>query len=1298
MKVLVVLTAFVVLVSTNTNLLVEGQTNPNLILAGNQCPNLWATGDQTCYRFFQDVKRTWAMSKKYCEDIGAALVSINTEKKHQEVTTWLGANDGQNLAWYTSGRRDTAETTSPVFYWETLKPRAAVKTFFFWTDPKNKDKPEPDTIITYVTSGNTRGWDLTDPAQAKAFICESPRSEVQKLTADDRDFTYGQSDIGNIEKGPHFIQEPPRSVIFASSEANKRVSFECIAEANPLATYRWVKEEAKVGKTFEITASKKYTLSNGKLTIHNPQRTKKVDASDPDAVTDTDVGIYQCAATNAFGTILSNRVNFDFGYINDFSKTKRDPIQARLNFDTAIPCNAPPYFPTIRYKWYKDDPLNYIRTDQKPYMFISQNGKLYFSRVKNDDAGNYFCIASVPLPGFQDGKTSMPIGLLIGTGGDERAPQIHTDFPAIYPGNPKKGDNVTIECFALGTGDLQYSWGRANNQPMTKRVSFMDNNRILSINKIELEDGGDYTCRVSATGGLGGTGSDSKTVKLDVQSIPFFTKPLKNHHVDVGAKFTLHCEADGKPEVKYKWYKNGVLFDNSTLDTEDMARITFDGTRVTFQAASAERDNGMYQCAASNQRGVSYSTAQVRVLSFAPSFAKRPMSPITYAAMDGKATLICNPESAPEAVKTWYKDGQRMSVSGELAARIHVLRNGNLELTKIVAEDQGSYMCMAENSLGKASNTGSLLVLSKSVITVKPLSQIVRQNESVQLTCEAYVDPSLDFTYVWELNGFPIDLDFNEDWRLKQYRNLDRYKRGTGAAWGDLFIHNITYKEAGIYKCIALTPQDEATAEANVTVIGVPGEPAGLVGIEGSLTSSSIQLTWSAGTNHGALLTSYTVEAHSNLNPKWHVVKTNICPWYGDPTSLTKGECREMTPLEKEESRPELLQEKDRLKTTVTGLLAYNSYMFRVIAYNTYGSGDPSHPSSIYTTRPDKPFVIPRNLGGGGGKVGTLTITWDPLPVNEHNGPGLMYRVFFRRADISNQDKDTKVEVKHPTAMYTETIGALNFYLPYNVRIQAFNDMGNGPISEWVQIYSAEGMPVATPMNVRARGYNSSALEVLWDMVPDTREGVKGRVMGYRINYWKKDIENEMDDYIRQTILNQTDRGKIIGLRPNQYYELNVMVFNNAGNGPKSAMRYERTWRNAPQDPPRNVKVKYLTDKSISVHWRGVSISNKEEPLEGYIVRYWPAGESMVNAIDHYAGKVVDSVLTNLEPAPTRYYLRVLGYSRGGFGKMSSPILQLQIGPGPYLYVNPKPGSAGHLQPCLLLISFSILALFKYLL
>jgi hypothetical protein len=72
-----------------------------------------------------------------------------------------------------------------------------------------------------------------------------------------------------------------------------------------------------------------------------------------------------------------------------------------------------------------------------------------------------------------------------------------------------------------------------------------------------------------------------------------------------------------------------------------------------------------------------------------------------------------------------------------------------------------------------------------------------------------------------------------------------------------------------------------------------------------------------------------------------------------------------------------------------------------------------------YTTRPDKPTVLTKNVGGGGGKVGTLTITWTPLPINEHNGPGLKYRVYFKKADIGQQDKESMVSVPDSSSAFS---------------------------------------------------------------------------------------------------------------------------------------------------------------------------------------------------------------------------------------------------------------------------------------
>lgn len=62
---------------------------------------------------------------------------------------------------------------------------------------------------------------------------------------------------------------------------------------------------------------------------------------------------------------------------------KRAPIQVKLVFISAV-----------SYQWYKDD-KQFVRPDLHTYIFISRNGKLYFSEVSTPDRGNYRCIVKL---------------------------------------------------------------------------------------------------------------------------------------------------------------------------------------------------------------------------------------------------------------------------------------------------------------------------------------------------------------------------------------------------------------------------------------------------------------------------------------------------------------------------------------------------------------------------------------------------------------------------------------------------------------------------------------------------------------------------------------------------------------------------------------------------------------------------------------------------------------------------------------------------------------------------------------
>lgn len=68
--------------------------------------------------------------------------------------------------------------------------------------------------------------------------------------------------------------------------------------------------------------------------------------------------------------------------------------------------------------------------------------------------------------------------------------------------------------------------------------------------------------------------------------------------------------------------------------------------------------------------------------------------------------------------------------------------------------------------------------------------------------------------------------------------------------------------------------------------------------------------------------------------------------------------------------------------------------------------------TAICQTGAAPPNSYPQNLGGGGGKVGTLNISWDAMPVSSWNADPLRsgYIVSWKRWDMEDDQWDTVSE------------------------------------------------------------------------------------------------------------------------------------------------------------------------------------------------------------------------------------------------------------------------------------------------
>ncbi|XP_060078104.1 contactin-like [Ylistrum balloti] len=1221
------------------------------------CPSDWLNNDFTCYKFLFDPKASYEEARASCAIMGSSLLSVGSLSEHNFINNWLQQNDFYRNVWYTSGIQETG--SSNVYRWASDSSLIS-SDLQFWLANQNNVQGE---VIVYKFDGASYGWSKSAKDVMLSYICEISQEEAYRLVQEKRDFDYGQvvSNMDDIMFGPQMTVQP-QSVIVVS-RATKAV-LECRALGNPRPQYTWYKMVN--GSEVMITSSvdDRFTLTNGKLTIQNPN--EDADANER----------YQCTIENKYGKIFSDPVSLSFGFLGDFSNVQDAPVYAFAYDGAVIKCSNIKFKPAAVFNWQRGEKKEYIFASTTPYTFISSNGQLYFSEVTRVDEGDYYCqITLTALSGTALGtsqapsKTSLVITLSIidQAAKTDWGPVIQDDFIAVFPQPPLKGQDVRLECFAYGSAQnymdmWHYSWSR-EGQPMPETAKYENFYRVLIIQNARLEDQGNYTCLVRR----GNKAADSKTLYLRLEAKPYFILGLQNQHVDVGGQLTWRCEANGYPSPVYQWYKNGVELVNS-----NGGDLTITGNNLVIRSLNKDLHDGMYQCSATNVHGTSFSSAQLRVLGFPPTFAKYPVTEEFIGALNGNLTIVCRPESAPKATITWLRNGANMNLrvsSVETGDRVRLLPNGYLYMTKLTYGDNGLYTCVAENILGKATSSGRLTIKQGTVITRGPQAETkVVMNETAFLPCEASYDTNLDLVYVWKFNGHDIDPDVDVHYKVV----MSSYLKG-------LYIQNVLFKHEGTYECVAKTPLNQASVSGFLDVLGPPGEPAGVFGDSKTVTSYSIRLHWFPGHDNGRTIIFYLIQSEMEYDPGvWRNEVENI------PDIETIVPTTEAS---------------DMHSYVVTGLRPGNGYRFRVQAINTFGYGEFSIPSDVYQTNPAPPSVAPSHVRGGGGSVGDLTMKWDKLYRIDHGGPGVGYYLYWRLYDPNPINDGVKFNHKkiydYTKEKYVMLVGENNFYLQYEVKIQAFNNYGRGPNSSVVLVYSAEGMPVAAPQGLYCDGYNATAMTVTWQAVPDTRETMKGRVRGYQVNYWfSEDTDPVYKQYIRYP--GQLEEAIVIGLWDDSNFWFEVQVYNTAGLGPLSEKFIQETLHLAPQLYPQEVHVFSHGANSVRLTWRGVSTAVEEAVLLGYYIYLWPANEHYRTAKMIETEKFdVEFILNDIDKGKV-YAVRVAGFSDGGEGK-KSPTLYFTL--GGQVPIDPtvseiRAGAPPTSCPVFLLLALSLLFMF----
>ncbi|KAM4737048.1 cell adhesion molecule L1-like a isoform 2-T3 [Anableps anableps] len=868
-------------------------------------------------------------------------------------------------------------------------------------------------------------------------------------------------------------------------------------------------------------------------------------------------GKYRCFAFNKLGTAMTEEIEIIVPTPPKFPKEILDTIVIKEGEPITLHCNPPKGVAPLQIYWMSVG-LQHIKQDERVSM--GTNGNLYFSyALPKDSRKDYGCFAAFTRIRTIVQKTPMSVKVERLNPENNSSESVSATLPVrapslLLPSGVQtekvllKGQDLHLECIPGGYPTPNITWMKMG-ETLTDRIKLDNFKKLLTIPAVDEKDQGKYMCTAENSAGKAVHYFD-----VIVEEPPAWrTEPPQSQLSVIGSEVLIKCSVDGKPTPVITWRRNGKIFRDDRANN----RRVLDDTVMLHKAGP--EDSGVYQCEASNPHGSVLVNINVLVMDMAPLMLTKDFR--EYAVIEGGDIVMnCSVFSSPPSNISWTKEGT--VVQGE-----RVIFFENAQFLKIISTekgDRGKYVCLANNTEGMASLTALLEVKEPTKIVVPPQDVQISSGNWTQLTCRPAYDKSLQDTFevIWRKDGEEI---------FRSSKESSRY-----IMKGDLLeIRNVNLSDQGMYTCIARTSLDEDTATAFLTVLDVPDAPVSLK--ISDQESRNVTLSWIPGSDHNSSVTEFVVEYEES---------------HWEP-----GRWKELHKVAGNQATAELFLHGDL------------NYQFRVYAVNAIGPGPPSEPTEKLKTPPAAPDRNPENIKIRGHLPHEMDISWNPLLPTEYNGPGLEYKVSYRKLEVEDKWQEHLVTRPSFTVRNTST------FAPYEIKIQSRNSLGWGPEPKPVTGYSGEDVPSAPPHNVAVEVINTTVLRVSWSPVlPAT---VRGHLGGYNV-YWERIKSFLSPDKILEERNSMSFPGNrthvfVPGLEPFSEYRLTVNVFNKKGKGPKSDPVTFYTPEGVPVKVPI-LTTSHIQDDSVLLEWGPPPVTNGI--LTGYFLQYHCLNETSLEVID----------------------------------------------------------------------------------
>ncbi|XP_031711080.1 receptor-type tyrosine-protein phosphatase S isoform X6 [Anarrhichthys ocellatus] len=573
-----------------------------------------------------------------------------------------------------------------------------------------------------------------------------------------------------------------------------------------------------------------------------------------------------------------------------------------------------------------------------------------------------------------------------------------------------------------------------------------------------------------------------------------------------------------------------------------------------------------------------------------PKFTKIPTDQIGVSG--GVASFVCQATGNPKPVVYWNKKGKKVNSQRiEVTVEFDEGSGAVLRIQPLRApRDENIYECVARNSEGEVSVTAKLAIIREDLlpfgfpsIDMGPQLKVVERTRTATMLCAASGIPDPEIS--WFKDFLPID-PISSQGRIKQLRS------------GALQIENSEETDQGKYECVATNSQGvRYSSPANLYV-------------------------------RGATDTLRRVPPRFSILPSNHEImpggSINItCVAVGSPMPYVKWM------LGSEDLTPEDDMPIGRNVLELNGVRESANYT--CVAMSSLGIIEATAQVLVKTLPkpPGTPIVTETTAT-------SVTITWDsgnPDPVS--------YYIIQYRA----KGPDSKYETVDSITTTRYSIGGLYPNTEYEIRVSAFNSIGQGPPSTRVDARTGEQAPASPPRNVQAHIISQNTVMVRWE----EPEEPNGQVKGYRV-YYTMDPSRPMNEWQIHNVQDSVIT-TIQSLVTSKTYTIQVLAFTSVGDGPFSDPVHVKVMPGVPGQPGK-FKVGKVADTSIELTWEP---AYTKEGIVNYELLYKPV---KYGGLEKLTFGPRNSYTVERLKANTEYSFSLAAISNKGIGAFTNELVQ----------------------------------------